>query len=487
MALLGLFKRQKQKSSSKASDSSYAQDDVEPDSPDAYYVLPPPAASTPSAVNGADHAMSVDSLASTVSSSRKLKLPFRRKLSKAGNASPLARSSVNSPYDSSTIKSLAITSGDSLLKPPRPIFPSFPDGSSSTLASSVRSLPAEVHRPQSLVTDSDQDAKGSTKSSGMFSWATRERRKSRPSDPPPQLAPFEPLPPLPTDSFNLKSFRHVQSELPPSSSRQSLSHSPPNTLNVPSQEARPRGGSMASDSSQRISVAAFREAQARRSSTNLSSLSARSPSPLLSSSTERIAADLPLPRPPRAIRPTASPARDSKSSFSAVETSAIDTSSESSPEEEESDSDECSPSRSRSRALGRQRTATKRSSRAQSDLGHGHSQQRLFSHHEQTTSSRSEHGHDSSGRGPALRGPPPSAFQNARVGTRSFSVYRRQRASYSTSELSPNAAAKRASVLAEANKRGTSHSILDLSFTVSLNTACAILALLFYRQILKMQ
>ena len=53
--------------------------------------------------------------------------------------------------------------------------------------------------------------------------------------------------------------------------------------------------------------------------------------------------------------------------------------------------------------------------------------------------------------------PPPSSFQKTTdgfTGTRSISIYRRERASYSTSELNPNAAAQRANTLAQANLRG---------------------------------
>lgn len=211
------------------------------------------------------------------------------------------------------------------------------------------------------------------------------------------------------------------------------------------------------DSSQRISVAAFREAQARRSSTNLARGSP-SPQPLPRpiSMSNSVNSDTPPPRPPRAARPPAGPSpRDSNtSSYSANDSSTSESSSA-----EESDSEEHSPSRSRSR-LGRQRTITKRSYRASTDLGHGNSSRATSSHHKQITSTRSELGHGSTSRtahASPSRGPPPSSFQkpaDASVGTRSFSLYRRQRASYSTSELTPNAAAKRASVVVAANDRG---------------------------------
>ena len=219
------------------------------------------------------------------------------------------------------------------------------------------------------------------------------------------------------------------------------------------------------DSTQRISVAAFREAQARRSSTNLARGSpSPQPLPRPTSVANSINSVTPPPRPPRAARPPAAPSpRDSS-------TSAIESSTSESSSEEDSDSEGLSPSRSRSR-LSRQQTITKRSYRASSDLGHGTSNRTTY--HQQRTSTRSEVGHDSASRtahpSPS-RGPPPSSFQksaNAFVGTRSFSLYRRERASYSTSELSPSAAAKRASVVVAANDRGEYTSSILVSFTLT--------------------
>ncbi len=221
---------------------------------------------------------------------------------------------------------------------------------------------------------------------------------------------------------------------------------------------------MASDTSQRISVAAFREAQARRSSTNLNN---QSPSPSIRPVTladpSNSTSDLRPPRPPRAARPAASPARNqrSQSTYSAAVSSGEDH--PTSSEEEDSDSGDQSPSRSRSR-LSRQRTITKQTyNRARSDLGHGSSGYALSdrpSHHQQSTSTRSEIGHGAPEprvASPFRTGPPPSSFQkssSATVGTRSHSLYKRERGSYSTSELTPSAAAARASVAAAANQRG---------------------------------
>ncbi|KAH8110588.1 hypothetical protein DFH11DRAFT_1690673 [Phellopilus nigrolimitatus] len=237
----------------------------------------------------------------------------------------------------------------------------------------------------------DARAQAPKSGAGLFGW--RERRKSKPSMPENLV-----LPP---------SFRHGRS--PPQSSPVSL-----------------------------VSPAHSSQPQARRSSTNLVS---GSPSPTI-----------PLPRPPpHAVRSSVSTspshARNVKITPSRPSTRASLYSNV-----------RISPSRSRSR-LSRQRTITKRSYRANSDLGHGTVRTTDYSHHQQSTSTRSELSHGSPARtahSSPSRGPPPSSFQNASnasVGTRSISIYRRQRASYSTSELNPNAAAKRASTLVEANKR----------------------------------
>lgn len=86
--------------------------------------------------------------------------------------------------------------------------------------------------------------------------------------------------PPPNSSFNLKSFRHIR---PPSPTRSDVGGVIPNSSNVSLHVpvARPRGASVASEASQRISVAAFREAQARRSAAGSPAPSFRAPSPNL--------------------------------------------------------------------------------------------------------------------------------------------------------------------------------------------------------------
>ena len=104
---------------------------------------------------------------------------------------------------------------------------------------------------------------------GLFSWA-RDRKKSRPPPPPPLPRSSE----FKGDSFNLRAFRHVSGpDTAPSTPALDDDITP---LDLPPARPRPRGDSVASDTSQRVSVAAFREMQARRSQ-------AGSPSPQPSS------------------------------------------------------------------------------------------------------------------------------------------------------------------------------------------------------------
>jgi len=120
-------------------------------------------------------------------------------------------------------------------------------------ALSTKSLPNVNHaRSESHETvKTTAPASAGKKSGGIFSWA-RSRKKSK-----------APPPPIPSEineqSFNLRSFRHVSG--PDTAS--ALDDTTP--LELPPARPRPRGDSVASDSSQRVSVAAFREMQARRS------------------------------------------------------------------------------------------------------------------------------------------------------------------------------------------------------------------------------
>ncbi|KAL5535960.1 hypothetical protein ACEPAF_4054 [Sanghuangporus sanghuang] len=458
MAILGFFKKGKSKvsTSSQASSTSPRAPKADDAASSESYVLPPRSGLLPSVGNGDDGYTSSSASFVSAASSKKIRLPFSKK-SSTPSSSPLTRP-LDQPRKSFNFSSdkLSLSIDTSFDSPSlqSSVFPSRRESPSTpTLprpVSNARPQPAPLQKP-----DPTYERKSN---GGLFSW--RERKKSKSPKPDPDSLV---LPPLTDASFNLKSFRHVLPESgSESSSKRSPVQSPSSSSLVP--PARPRGASVAStDSSQRISVAAFREAQARRSSTNLAN---GSPSPTIRpvsvAANNSAVSDAVPPRPLRAGRPTASPSptpgrggQPKPSRKSAVISSSSEISSS-----EESDSDDGSPSRPRSR-LSRQRTITKRSYGARSDLGHGASRTTDYSHHQQVPSTRSEAGHDTSNRSSHAsaspsRGPPPSAFPKpaeATVGTRSFSLYRRQRASYSTSELSPSAAAQRASAVADANRR----------------------------------
>lgn len=247
------------------------------------------------------------------------------------------------------------------------------------------------------------------KQGGLFSWAHRERKKSKVSDTPPSLSVD-----VSTESFNLKAFRHVRPESP---SPETII---PGSLLVPPARPRPRGDSVASDSSQRISVAAFREMAARRSA---------APSPTSSPI---------LLRPPsRTDSLEHSHLRSSGSSFQRVpipsrgSTLALQNDSSSSESDDSGESESENSGGSSTMRPQRQRTITQKSSgRASTELGH-----RSRSQVPIPASSRSAlgHGEDASDSGQSQR-PPGGGFF-------------RSRASQSTSATQPNAAAKRASQL----------------------------------------
>ncbi|KAH9948207.1 hypothetical protein B0H21DRAFT_890679 [Amylocystis lapponica] len=248
---------------------------------------------------------------------------------------------------------------DSLRPPPSKsdLFATYADPAG---ARSTRSLPTD---PLSL--DPQLPVPPLKKTKGMFSWAHRERKKSKPP-PVPVLPPPTPIP----STF-----------APSDTSRPSPPLPPPHF-------ARPRGDSVASDSSQRISVAAFREMAARRSAAN-------SPSPS--------SAD--MARPPSALASSRAPVRRT-----------VPMPAES--DESESD-DEDSGGSATLRPAGKTRPG-----KSKSELGH----------HMRPTPPRMA---------PSASAQSAQSSQSAGRG----SVYSRARASQSTSALQPNAAAQRASML----------------------------------------
>ena len=402
---------------------------------------------------------------SASTSATKLKMPFRRRQQSASNKLTTIPSHPpavppKDPYKHSVESS--VSDPPSLLPPPSrsAIFGSYADPHN---ALSTRSLPQGVpaiHPPRSsrdvpqyFETMSNPDSHTSfpapqskqPSKGGLFSWARpRARTKSKPSLPESSLS-SAPVLTLPTpDSFNLKAFRHVTSP---------ASESPPPgspSENDPLPRPRPRGGSHASDSSQRISVAAFREAQAaRRSATN-------SPVPSVSGDRDnstpgqvrnrrRSALATPptitkVDPQPRSPLPSSPPMRSppSRSSTAPLSFASLSMTSSESSEEEESESEAEATLRPR-----RRRTITSRS--AQSEAGFRSSPILSYG------AARSDNGHGLSSGLPTRPSPSPRNNVNYSPNpeasgsrSRSSSVYSRARGSLSTPALVPEVATKRA-------------------------------------------
>jgi serine/arginine repetitive matrix protein 2 len=233
------------------------------------------------------------------STGKKLRLPFTRK--KVLQRSDLwigSSPNVNSPNFNSSPQSAnnprqstsalpSKTDPEELrrLRPPpsrSAIFAAYGDPANNP---SIHSLPDEV--PVSKLSfPSPSPLPQSSKKTSLFSWS-KGTSKSSPRSPlgdttKSALDHVLPTGPDSGSTFNLKSFRHIQE---PSSTRSNASNV---SLALPVPRPRLRGESINSDSSQRISVAAFREVQARRSLAGSPSPSFRAPSPvpaLLSPST----------------------------------------------------------------------------------------------------------------------------------------------------------------------------------------------------------
>ncbi|KAG2035711.1 hypothetical protein BDR03DRAFT_1093042 [Suillus americanus] len=386
-------------------------------------------------------------------SSSKLKLPFRRRHAHQPHVTGTSTNvfSLNDSPPRAHISGVVSESGHDL--PPPPPKPSFfglhHDPSINSSINSTLSLPNENtrHQPRldtpSVVARSEiHSAPPSSatippnlkKSGGLFSW-TRERTKSKPAPPPATIAAPPAPSPSPRENFNLKAFRHVRSESPTS-----LADVPSVELPLPPVRPRPRGDSVASDSSQKISVAAFREAQARRSRANSPVPSFRPPSSIDTLRVENMSRQ-------RASTVSTPPGSEHHLSFNRNSTapplsilinrtsSALDTSTSGSDESEESDEEVDSdgvpikPSR--------KRTVTRRPGpRSQSDAGHA------------LTASSAQ----------VQRPEPPrwSKSDNVQLRQPDNMAAMRARASASTSALTPNAAARRASTLAAVNASAAS-------------------------------
>jgi len=404
-------------------------------------------------------------------STTKLKMPFRRRqtalalTSTSRTSAPPAPPS-KEPYKSSVDSSVSVS--PSLLPPPSrsAIFGSYADPHSALSTRSLpHGLPAVPSRrsshdvPQKYETMSNPDSHTpqptkQPNTGGLFSWA-RPRGRTKSKAPPPDPSPSAPVLTLPpTDSFNLKAFRHVTSPAPESPPSGSPSDKDP------IHRHRPRGDSFASEASQRISIAAFREAQARRSATN-------SPVPSLPGDRERFPSSQvgnhrrsALVTPPSALKvvshtrsplPSRPPTRSppARSSTAPLSFASMTTSSDSS-EEGESESEEEATLRPR-----RKRTITSRS--AQSEAGFRSSPVLTYS------GARSDIGHGSSSGVSTRPAPSPSPRNKAinapipagsGIASRSSSVYSHKRASRSASALVPDAAMKRGAAIPKYSAAG---------------------------------
>lgn len=379
------------------------------------------------------------SAASTASSS-KLRLPFSRK--RQPPAAAASTTSVNTaasqtvaqrdchpaprpPFAdqgrTSTASDGELTDSRRLRPPPSKsaIFAAYADPQG---ALSTRSLPNDAPQPFSLP-DSGMPSPPSDCSpqptpppaspprKSFFSWGrspspapvAKTKSKSTPPSQPVQDPKADSGVEVSNSSFNLKSFRHVGPSSP-LDSQASLSVPSPSPL------PRPRGTSVG-DPSQRISVAAFREAQARRSSM------VDSPVPSLRSSS-------PLGTPPTPQEPggRASPRLGPLKSSISHETNNrgldFDSDADTSSSEEDSDGES-----DHERTLT-QRDRWKGKAKAKSEMGHG-----ILRSENMDMPSRSQ---SSVGKHPV-----------------------RQRASMSTSAATPSAAAKKASILVNANDPST--------------------------------
>jgi serine/arginine repetitive matrix protein 2 len=376
------------------------------------------------------------SAASTASSS-KLRLPFSRKrqppaaaasttsVNTAASQTVAQRDCHSAPRPPFADRERTSTASDGELTDSRRLRP--PPSKSAIFAAyadpqgalSTRSLPNDAPQPFSLPdsgmpsppSDCPQPIQApppvSPPRKSFFSWGrspspapvAKTKSKSTPPSQPVQDPKADSGVEVSNSSFNLKSFRHVGPSSP-LDSQASLSVPSPSPL------PRPRGTSVG-DPSQRISVAAFREAQARRSSM------VDSPVPSLRSSS-------PLGTPPTPQEPggRASPRLGPLKSSISHETNNrgldFDSDADTSSSEEDSDGES-----DRERTLT-QRDRWKGKTKAKSEMGHG-----ILTSENMDMPSRSQ---SSVGQHPV-----------------------RQRASMSTSAATPSAAAKKASILVNAN------------------------------------
>ncbi|KAI6031258.1 hypothetical protein BKA83DRAFT_447857 [Pisolithus microcarpus] len=214
----------------------------------------------------------------TGASSSKLRIPFRRNKHAhrpdPPDASQLASVSLN---DAPPRPSVVSDPGHGLPPPPSKssIFGVYNDRNShSTLCTETLSTASLADGPSEAHSSAPSN---SPKKSGLFTWA-RQRTKSKPPRPPSTVSSPSVAKSVTEDSsFNLRAFRH----LPAGANTSPQTTDNPSVITdnpLPRPRPRVRDESFGSDSSQRISVAAFREAQARRSRAESPTPSFRPPS-----------------------------------------------------------------------------------------------------------------------------------------------------------------------------------------------------------------
>ncbi|RDB19309.1 hypothetical protein Hypma_013440 [Hypsizygus marmoreus] len=422
---------------------------------------------------------------SSHTSSHKLRLPFsRKKVSASASTTSVATTSYGSNFGTpprpAYMDSRSSTSASSdtdidmrRLRPPpskSAIFAAYGDPHS---ALSTHSLPTEASKRNEPAPIAPPVP---PKKPSFFHWSRSTPsspqttlQKPKPNRNPIKLDPITPSSDV--NSFNLKSFRHV---LPPSPNTSSTSLTPA----IP----RPRGTSIASESSQRISVAAFREAHARRSAAGSPVPSNRAPSPHrpanYGSSDVRGGTLRPTPQFSHSAPNVPQKTQKRRSSGLAYTT---DSDEDESSEEVDSDAS-ASPSRAGGGIIRRKRTVTKRpdteghgshepfKSRAtKSEIGHGSSSYSSpAARRDFKPGPRSQSSHILKSQFPGrqnsqnVNGDGAPAAESSRshssIGFNASDT--RPRASVSASALSPSAAAKRASIIAAANanlSNGRSH------------------------------
>lgn len=413
------------------------------------------------------------STSTTASGSSRLRLFGRKKPAVADaypptTPAPPRRSFQTAPRPEQGRTSTEVEGADlRRLRPPpsrSAIFAAYGDPNS---ALSTRSLPTDTsNSPPSTFNSLAPPPLPPPKKSSIFAWGKNNANATPSPASSPTTLDTSPLNTYPDSlgspdspeggqsSFNLRSFRHIR---PPSPTGSNVSLTPP----VP--RPRPRGESVNSDASQRISVAAFREAQARRSQAGSPSPSFRSESPALHSLGKSLddGRGKNAPRPSRSASHIPSQQLQQRRRSSMAINTTSDSDSAASSSEEDSEDDETRPGRRGPLSFNKPGNAGK--TKAKSEIGHGHAGKIASKSSDFPLPARGPNSHVGHSFSPA-----PSSSQQSvnRVDENteavglpprsqsSLGVYpTRQRASVSTSALSPSMAAKRASILAASNAK----------------------------------